>query len=35
MADLARRQAEYEDLKGRAAYDVRVTWLDLTAPIRA
>jgi hypothetical protein len=31
QADPARRQAEYEDLKGRVAYDVRVTWLDLTA----
>ena len=31
QADLARRQAEYEDLKGRVAYDVRVIWLDLTA----
>jgi len=31
QADLARRQAEYEDLKGRVAYDVRVAWLDLTA----
>jgi outer membrane protein TolC len=30
-ADLARRQAEYEDLKGRVAYDVRVAWLDLSA----
>ena len=30
-ADLARRQAEYEDLKGRVGYDVRVAWLDLTA----
>ena len=30
-AELARRQAEYEDLKGRVAYDVRVAWLDLTA----
>jgi outer membrane protein TolC len=30
-ADLARRQAEYEDLKGRAAYDVRLAWLDLSA----
>ena len=30
-ADLERRQAEYEDLKGRVAYDVRVAWLDLTA----
>jgi len=26
QADPARRQAEYEDLKGRVAYDVRVTW---------
>ncbi|HEX9606749.1 MAG TPA: TolC family protein, partial [Gemmatimonadaceae bacterium] len=26
-----RRQAEYEDLKGRVTYDVRVAWLDLTA----
>jgi outer membrane protein TolC len=31
QADLARRQAEYEDLKGRVAYDVRAAWLDLTA----
>jgi outer membrane protein TolC len=31
QADLARRQAEYEDLNGRVAYDVRVAWLDLTA----
>ena len=23
--------AEYEDLKGRVAYDVRVAWLDLSA----
>ncbi len=30
-ADLARRQAEYEDLKGRVAYDVRVAWLDVEA----
>ncbi len=30
-ADLARREAEYEDLKGRVAYDVRVAWLDLNA----
>ena len=30
-ANLARRQAEYEDLKGRVAYDVRVAWLDLGA----
>ncbi len=31
QADLARREAEYADLKGRVAYDVRVAWLDLTA----
>jgi outer membrane protein TolC len=31
QADLARRQAEYEDLKGRIGYDVRVAWLDLSA----
>jgi outer membrane protein TolC len=31
QADLARQDAEYEDLKGRAAYDVRVAWLDLSA----
>jgi outer membrane protein TolC len=31
QADLVRREAEYEDLKGRAAYDVRVAWLDLSA----
>lgn len=30
-ADLAREEAEYEDLKGRVAYDVRVAWLDLSA----
>src|ERR1700722_410731 len=30
-ADLARKQAEYEDLKGRIAYDVRIAWLDLNA----
>ncbi len=30
-ATLTRRQAEYEDLKGRVAYDVRVAWLDLEA----
>ncbi len=27
----ARREAEYEDLKGRVAYDVRIAWLDLSA----
>ncbi|MBV8827945.1 MAG: TolC family protein [Acidobacteriaceae bacterium] len=31
QADLARREAEYKDLKGRVSYDVRVAWLDLTA----
>jgi outer membrane protein TolC len=31
QADLSRKEAEYEDLKGRVAYDVRVAWLDLTA----
>jgi outer membrane protein TolC len=31
QADLARRQAEYQDLKGRVAYDIRVAWLDLSA----
>jgi outer membrane protein TolC len=30
-SDLARREAEYADLKGRIAYDVRVAWLDMTA----
>jgi outer membrane protein TolC len=29
--NLTRRQAEYEDLKGRVAYDVHVAWLDLQA----
>jgi outer membrane protein TolC len=31
QADLARRDAECADLKGRIAYDVRVAWLDLNA----
>ena len=31
QADLARREAEYEDLKGRVAYDVHIAWLDLSA----
>ena len=31
QARLNRRKAEYEDLKGRVAYDVRVAWLDLEA----
>ena len=30
-ADLDRRQAEYEDLRGRVAYDVRIAWLDISA----
>jgi outer membrane protein TolC len=30
-ADLERRRAEYEDLRGRVAYDVRVAWLDVNA----
>ena len=30
-SELARRQAEYEDLKGRVAYDVRIAWLDASA----
>lgn len=30
-ANLARRQAEYKDLKARVAYDVRIAWLDLQA----
>jgi len=29
--ELHRRQAEYEDVQGRIAYDVRVAWLDLEA----
>jgi outer membrane protein TolC len=31
QTDLARRRAEYEDLKGRIAYDVRVALLDAKA----
>jgi outer membrane protein TolC len=31
QADLTRREAEYADLKGRVAYDVRIAWLDLSA----
>jgi outer membrane protein TolC len=31
QADLTRREAEYEDLKGRVEYDIRVAWLDLAA----
>ena len=31
QADLSRQEAEYEDLKGRVVYDVRVAWLDLSA----
>ena len=30
-SEVARKEAEYADLKGRIAYDVRVAWLDLTA----
>jgi outer membrane protein TolC len=30
-ADLARKQAEFDDLKGRIAYDVRLAWLDVNA----
>ncbi len=30
-SELSRKQAEYEDLRGRIAYDVRVAWLDLRA----
>lgn len=31
QADLERRRAEYEDLRGRIGYDVRVAWLDASA----
>ena len=31
QADLERRRAEYQDLRGRIAYDVRVAWLDASA----
>ncbi len=31
QAEFARRKAEYDDLKGRVAYDVRVAWLDVSA----
>ena len=31
QADLERRRAEYEDLRGRIGYDVRVAWLDVSA----
>ena len=31
QADLERRRAEYQDLRGRIAYDVRVAWLDVNA----
>jgi outer membrane protein TolC len=30
-SELARRQAECDDLKGQVVYDVHVAWLDLTA----
>jgi outer membrane protein TolC len=31
QTNLARRQAEFGDLEGRVAYDVRVAWLDVQA----
>src|SRR5262249_30512705 len=31
QSNLARRQAEYDDLEGRVTYDVRVAWLDMKA----
>lgn len=31
QTEVARRQAAYDDLKGRVAYDVRVAWLDAEA----
>jgi len=31
QADLDRRRSEYEDLRGRIGYDVRVAWLDASA----
>ena len=31
QADLERRRAEYQDLRGRIGYDVRVAWLDASA----
>jgi outer membrane protein TolC len=31
QTEVARKQAEYADLKGRIAYDVRVAWLDASA----
>jgi outer membrane protein TolC len=31
QTNLARRQAEYDDLEGRVVYDVRVAWLDMQA----
>src|SRR5262249_1529630 len=31
QSDLERRRSEYEDLRGRIAYDVRVAWLDVSA----
>jgi outer membrane protein TolC len=31
QAGLERRRAEYEDLRGRIVYDVRVAWLDVAA----
>ena len=31
QADLERRRAEYQDLRGRIGYDLRVAWLDVSA----
>lgn len=31
QSDLARKRAEYQDLRGRIAYDVRTAWLDANA----
>lgn len=31
QSELTRRRAEYEDLKGRVAYDVKIAWLDASA----
>ena len=31
QSELARKQAEYDDLRGRITYDIRVAWLDLRA----
>ena len=31
QSNLARKEAEYADLKGRIAYDVKIAWLDMSA----